>query len=111
MAPAFGLVEVKSLLPHFMNVATKVRELRLNSILRVDQGPRCQMADKWSNIIANDKSGRSATIDVCVWLGKATLDACVQYSALSVCGPRVNRKAISQKDRCRSLRVRFRRLR
>jgi len=86
MAPAFGLVEAKGLFPHFMNAVTKVRGLRLYSILGVDQDPRCQMTDKWNNIIANDKSGRSATIDVSAWLGKATLDACVLCSVFGACG-------------------------
>ena len=35
------------------------------------------MADKWSGIIENGKSGDSAIIDVSMWMGKATLDACV----------------------------------
>ena len=35
------------------------------------------MADKWSSIIENDKSGDSAIIDVSMWMGKATLDACI----------------------------------
>ena len=42
------------------------------------------MADKWSSIIENGTSGYSAIIDVNVWFGKATLDACVLVSALSV---------------------------
>ena len=88
MAPAFGLVEARGLLPHFINAVTKVRELRrLCSILRADCGPYCQMADKWSSIIANDKSGHFATIDVSAWLGKATLDAYVRALALGICGP------------------------
>ena len=78
VAPAFGLVEARGLLPHFMDAVTKVGELRLCSILGADLGPHHQMADKWSNIIANDKSGNSATVDVSAWLGKATLDAYVQ---------------------------------
>ena len=35
------------------------------------------MADKWTGIIENDKSGDSAIIDVSMSIGKATLDACV----------------------------------
>ena len=42
------------------------------------------MADKWSNIIANDKSGNSATVDVSAWLGRATLDAYVRVSVLGM---------------------------
>jgi len=30
MAPAFGLVEAKGLLPYFMDAVTKARELRLH---------------------------------------------------------------------------------
>ena len=39
MAPAFGLVEAKGLLPHFMETANKVRELRLHLVSSADQGP------------------------------------------------------------------------
>jgi len=35
------------------------------------------MADKWSDIVENGKSGRSAVVDVNMWLGRATLDAYV----------------------------------
>ena len=35
------------------------------------------MADKWNDVIENSKSGRSAILDVNMWLGRATLDACV----------------------------------
>jgi len=35
------------------------------------------MADKWSSIIENSDPGYSAIIDVTIWMGKATLDACV----------------------------------
>ena len=82
MAPAFGLVEAKGLLPYFMDAVAKVRELPFVFDHEADLGPRREMADKWSNIIANGKSGNSATIDVSVWLGKATLDACVQALVL-----------------------------
>ena len=105
MAPAFGLVEAKGLLPHFVDAVTKVHEHRLYLIMRADLDPRRQMADKWSNIIANDKSGQSATIDVSAWLGKATLDACVQVLVLGVRGPWSDCGAISQKHRCWGLRV------
>ena len=37
MSPAFGLVEAKSLLPYFMNSATKAREPRLHLISNADQ--------------------------------------------------------------------------
>ena len=39
MAPAFGLVEAKGLIPYFMTTVTKVCELRLHPILEVDRGP------------------------------------------------------------------------
>ena len=42
------------------------------------------MADKWSSIIENDRSGSSAVIDANMWLGKAALDACVLTLVLSV---------------------------
>ena len=44
------------------------------------------MADKWSSIIENGKSGDSAIADVSEWLGKATLDACALVLASSVHG-------------------------
>jgi len=77
MAPAFGLVEAKALLPYFMDAVTKAREPRSYLILETDLGPRRQMADKWNGIIASDKSGHSAVIDVNMWIGRSTLDACV----------------------------------
>ena len=64
----------------------------MRSLSVLDLGGRVlsyfQMADKWSNIIANSKSGHSATIDVNLWFGKATLDACV--SALCAGGLRTD---------------------
>ena len=78
MAPAFGLAEAKGLLPYFMDSVTKGRKLRLRLTSEADSGPHhWQMADKWSDIIENSESGCSAIIDVNMWLGKATLDACV----------------------------------
>jgi len=109
MAPAFGQVEVKGLLPYFADTATKACELRLYLILSADSGFPYQTADKWSNIIANDKSGHSATIDVSMWFGKATLDACVFVPVLDVRWVRTDREPTSPKDRCWSLRVRLRR--
>ena len=35
------------------------------------------MVGKWNWIIENGKPGHSAVIDVNLWFGKATLDACV----------------------------------
>ena len=109
MAPAFGLVEAKALLPCFTGVATEARKLHLHSVSRADSGPHRQMADKWNRIIESSKSGDSAVIDVTMWLGKATLDAYVlaSGSASGGCRPRVNRELISRKDRRWSLRVRF----
>jgi len=75
MAPAFGPVETKALLPYLMDTVTKVRELHSHSILKADPGPHCQMVDKWNGIIENGKSGNSAIIDANMWLGKAALDA------------------------------------
>ena len=77
MSPAFGLVEAKGLLPYFMDSVIKVRELRLYLGLKANLGPCHQMADKWSTIIENGRSGHSAIINVNAWFGKATLDACV----------------------------------
>ena len=74
-----------------------------------DTGPHNQMADKWSAIIENSTSGHSAIIDVNVWLGKATLDACVMAFAFCMRGLRVNHELISQQDRHRGFRLRFRR--
>ena len=94
MAPAFGLVEAKALLPYFKDAVTKARELCLHPILEANVGPRHQMADKWSAIIENGKSGHSATIDVNLWLGKATLDAYVLALVLGVRGLRINRESV-----------------
>jgi len=55
------------------------------------------MADKWSDIIANGKSGCSAIVDVNMWLGKATLDAYVSASALGIHGLRTNHEPTFQK--------------
>ena len=107
MAPAFGLVEAKGLLPYFMDSVTKVRELCSYSIMKANSSPRRQMADKWSGIIENGKPGHSAVIDVNMWFGNATLDAYVSVAVL--CGRRLrtNGELISQKDRCWSFRVRL----
>ena len=110
MAPAFGLVEAKALLPHFMDAVTKAPEPRLYLILETDPGPCRQMADKWSGIIANT-SGHSAVIDVNMWLGKSTLDACVLVPTTPALSLRGLRELISRKNRCWSFRVRLRRLR
>lgn len=74
MAPAFGQVEVKGLVPYFADTAAKACDFRSHPVLRADSGPR-QVAEKWNSIITNGKSGHSTTIDVNRWFGKATLDA------------------------------------
>ena len=89
MAPAFGLVEAKGLLPYFMDAAIKARELRVYLISGVNSDSCHQMADKWSGIIANSKSGYSAVLDVNMWFGKATIDACASVQlppVLGICG-------------------------
>jgi len=103
MAPAFGLVEAKGLLPYFMDAATKVCELCLHFISGTDLSTCPQMADKWNDIIENGKSGGSAVIDVNLWLGRATLDAYVLVSMSGVRGPGTNHELISQKGWCCSL--------
>ena len=105
MAPAFGLVEAKGLLPYFMDTVAKVCGLRSHSILTTDQGPRCQMVDKWNGIIENGKSGNSAIIDVNVWFGKATLDACVLALSLGWRESWTDRELVCQKDRRWSFRI------
>jgi len=79
IAPAFGLVETKGLVPHFTDIATKAREPCWYKFLSLeaDTSPRHQMAEKWSSIIENDNPGNSAVIDANMWMGKATLDGCV----------------------------------
>ena len=55
------------------------------------------MADKWNGIIENGQPGHSAIIDVNVWFGKATLDACVLALALGVRGLRTNPEPTSKR--------------
>ena len=107
MAPAFGLVEAKGLLPYFMESVTKARELPLHLILKANSSLYHQMADKWDEIIGNSDSGNAAVIDVNAWLGKATLDTCVPVPALCAWGGRLNS---SLKGRCWSFRLRLRRV-
>ena len=97
MAPAFGLVEAKGLLPYFMDSTTRAREIRPYPIPRANLRPRCQMADKWNSIIENSKSGHSTVIDVNMWFGKATLDAYVSAAVLSVHKLRTNGELTSQR--------------
>ena len=95
MAPAFGLVEAKGLLPYFMDSATKVRELCSYSIVKADSSLCHQMADKWSGIIENGKPGHSAVIDANMWFGKAALDAYVSVAVLCVRRLRTNSEPTS----------------
>ena len=97
MAPAFGLVEAKGLLPYFMDSATKVRELCSYSIVKADSSLCHQMADKWSGIIENGKPGHSAVIDANMWFGKAALDAYVSVAVLCVRRLRTNSEPTSQR--------------
>ena len=97
MAPAFGVVEAKGLLPYFMDSATKVRELLSYSTLKVDSSPCCQMADKWSGTIEKGRPGQPAVIDVNMWFGKATLDAYVSVAALCAHGLRTNGELTSHR--------------
>lgn len=96
MAPAFGPVEAKGLLPYFMDSAAKVRRSRSHLMMRADLGPFNQMVDRWDEIIENGKSGYSAVVDVNMWFGKAVLDACVWTSASAVCRPWTNGEPISK---------------
>ena len=105
MAPAFGLVEARGLLPYFVDSVTKACELRSYLVLKADSGPRRQMADKWSSIIEKGRPGHSAVIDVNIWFGKATLDAYVSLVVLHARRLRTNGELISHKDRRWSFRV------
>ena len=84
MAPAFGLAEVKGLLPYFMDSTTKACELCFHLILKPNSSLCHQMADKWNDIIENSESGYSAVVDANMWLGKAALDTYVPVSTLSL---------------------------
>lgn len=56
------------------------------------------MVDMWTAVIENSTSGHSAIIDVNMWLGKATLDACVVAFTFGIRGLRTtNREFISQR--------------
>ena len=84
MAPAFGRVEAKYLLPYFVDSVNKAPEFRSDLISVTGSRPCHQMADKWSSIIENSKTGYSAVLDANMWLGKAALDACVTTSVSGV---------------------------
>lgn len=98
MAPAFGPSEAKALLPYFMDAATKVLEFGFYLTLEANSGPPRQMADKWIGIIENDESGHSATIDVNMWIGKATLDAYVLVLMLDVRWLWINHEPFSKES-------------
>ena len=107
MAPAFGVVEARGLLPYFMDSVTKARELCSYLIAEANLGLCRQMADKWSSIIENSKARHSAVIDVNMWFGKATLDAYVSVVVLCVRGLVTNGGLTSIKGRRWSPRVRL----
>ena len=90
MSPAFGLAEVKGLLPYFMDSITKACELCFDMILKANSSLCHQMADRWNDIIENSESGYSAVVDVNMWLGKAALDTYVPVSTLGLCGLQTN---------------------
>ena len=69
-----------------------------------------QMADKWSSIIGNSNAGDSAVIDVSMWMGRATLDACVLALVSGAHRLRTNRDLIFRKDRHWGFRLRLWRL-
>ena len=84
MAPAFGLSESKALIPRFLSVANKVRRghrcpltlLRqvVNYITTILPS-HVQLVDKWKDVVVNEASGGSHTLDMWAWMDKATLDA------------------------------------
>jgi len=84
MAPAFGLSESKALMPRFLLIANKVRQDHrrpLTLLLQIVNYvtpifPSCaQLVDKWKDIVENEASEGSHTLDMRKWMSKATLDA------------------------------------
>ena len=84
LAPAFGLAESKALIPRFLLVANKVRELKYHrhppvvfSIANFNPpiSFHTQLVDKLKDIVVNEASGGSHTLDMWIWMNKATLDA------------------------------------
>ena len=88
LTPAFGLNEVKALVPRFLMVANRVRD-EATGVFCHDvsffgiQSPnfnlpissRIQLVDKWRDLVANEASGGSHILDMPAWMGKSTLDA------------------------------------
>ncbi|KAF9649252.1 cytochrome P450 [Thelephora ganbajun] len=56
LTPAFGLSESRALMPRFFLVANK-------------------LVDKWKDVVMSEGSGGPHTLDIQLWMGKATLDA------------------------------------
>jgi hypothetical protein len=83
LTPAFGPSESKALMPCFLSVANKVcehhrRPLALLLLIMNFNFPilfRTQLVDKWKDIIVNEASGGSHTLNIPTWMSKATLDA------------------------------------
>jgi hypothetical protein len=74
MRPAFGAPEAKNFVPLFRNTADKVSIVHSETLV---QTSTVQIVTKMSEIIANDITGQSVTIDVLYWLTRATLDGLV----------------------------------
>ena len=72
-------------MPRFLMVANEVREdyrCLLTFLLSIANHltlvPRffcAQLADKWKDIVVNEASGGSHTLDLSTWMSKAILDA------------------------------------
>jgi hypothetical protein len=73
-------------MPCFLSVANKVCEVHRRSLTlpSFNSEPpgfnflisfRTQLVDKWKDIIVNEASGGSHTLDIPTWMSKATLDA------------------------------------
>jgi hypothetical protein len=85
LTPAFGPSESKALMPCFLSVANKVCEDHrcpltpllsiANHLTQFPDSFRTQLVDKWKDIIVNEASGGSHTLDIPSWMSKATLDA------------------------------------
>ena len=72
-------------MPRFLSVANKVREGHwrpptlllsiVDYLTLISQFHFAQLVDKWKDIVVNETSGGSHTLDMSAWMGKATLDA------------------------------------
>lgn len=76
MLPAFGTSELRAFVPIFHNAIEKVCSPLAQSRL-VILIFAAKMASKWVDVITADSSGKSAVLNVRLWLSKATLDAYV----------------------------------